>query len=74
MAHTAQPAAFGGSILHALALPFNAIGKALVAIAEANSRQDQIAFLDSLSDDELAERGLTRDGIVMHVFRDTAGF
>lgn len=74
MAHTAHHATFGDSILHLLAAPFTAIGKAMVAIAEANSRQDQVAYLESLSDEDLAKRGLTRDGIVMHVFRDCAGF
>ena len=74
MAHTAQPTTFGISILHALAAPFTAIGKAMVAVAEASSRQDQVAYLESLSDEELADKGLTRDRIVMHVFRDCAGF
>ena len=63
MAHTAHYATFGVSILHVLAAPFNAIGRGLIAIAEANSRQDQVAYLESLSDEELAKRGLTRDGI-----------
>ena len=42
----------------------------LVAYAEAQSRRDQIAALNALSDEELAQRGLTRDGIVRHVFAD----
>ena len=37
---------------------------------ERRARLDQIARLDALSDAELAERGLTRDQIVTHVFRD----
>ena len=37
---------------------------------EKRARRDQIAHLDALSDAELARRGLTRDGIVAHVFRD----
>lgn len=38
---------------------------------EARSRQAEIAALEALSDEELAERGLTRDGIVRHVFADS---
>ncbi|WP_298496219.1 DUF1127 domain-containing protein [uncultured Maritimibacter sp.] len=41
------------------------------AYIEARSRQGAIAALESLSDAELAERGLTRDGIVRYVFSDT---
>lgn len=41
------------------------------AYVEARSRQAEIAALESLSDEELAERGLTRDSIVRHVFSDT---
>ena len=43
-------------------------------MGEANTRQAQIIYLESLSDAELAERGITRDGIVMYVYRDCAGF
>lgn len=38
--------------------------------AEARSRSAQIEVLMSKSDAELAEMGLTRDTIVLHVFRD----
>jgi uncharacterized protein YjiS (DUF1127 family) len=41
-----------------------------VAYANAQTRRDQIMALSALSDEELAERGLTRDGIVRHVFAD----
>lgn len=37
---------------------------------EKRSRIDQIERLEALSDAELAERGLTRDQIIAHVFRD----
>ncbi|GGH45793.1 DUF1127 domain-containing protein [Frigidibacter albus] len=46
------------------------IGAAFARYAERQSRSDQIAKLDALSDAELAKLGLTRDGIVHHVFRD----
>ena len=38
--------------------------------AELRARIDRIAELDALSDAELARRGLTRDQIATHVFRD----
>ncbi|KEO59232.1 hypothetical protein [Thioclava indica] len=37
---------------------------------EYHSRQDVIARLEAKSDAELAAMGITRDGIVQHVFRD----
>lgn len=40
----------------------------------AMSRRDQVEALMALSDADLAARGLTRDGIVAHVFRDRLGF
>lgn len=43
---------------------------ALRDYGEAKSRRDQIEALDRLSDLELAKRGLTREGIARHVFRD----
>ncbi|MEQ9449562.1 MAG: hypothetical protein RLN70_11770 [Rhodospirillaceae bacterium] len=46
------------------------IMNALVAMAEANGRVKQIERLQSLSDAELASRGIKRDEIVHHVFRD----
>ena len=42
----------------------------LVAISTAQSRVRQIEFLCALSDEELAERGLSRQDIVRHVYRD----
>ncbi len=42
----------------------------LVRIAEASGRSEQIKYLHSLSDQELADRDMTRDDITHHVFRD----
>lgn len=42
----------------------------LEKIANSNGRVRQVAFLNALSDEQLKARGLTRDGIVHHVFRD----
>ncbi|MGE4325393.1 MAG: hypothetical protein AB7E21_14825 [Pseudodonghicola sp.] len=70
MAHTTSQPSAGFSISR----PFVAFGHGLWAwmerIAEANSRQDQIKYLQSLSDAELAQRGIKRDRIVYHVFAD----
>ncbi len=46
------------------------IGAFLVAYGEAQARHGRIKALSALSDEELADRGLTRDGIVRHVFAD----
>jgi uncharacterized protein YjiS (DUF1127 family) len=42
----------------------------LVSISTAQSRVRRIEFLCALSDEELAERGLSRQDIVRHVYRD----
>lgn len=41
------------------------------AFVEARSRQAEIAVFEAMTDDELKERGLTRDSIARHVFSDT---
>ena len=72
MAYTAQPTA-----LDIVAGKLQRIGSAILAAfdmyAEAVSRKNEISFLNSLTDEELAARGLTRDRIVHHVFRDRLG-
>ncbi len=50
---------------------FARIGDFFIAYAESRSRYDQIEALNELSDEELAERGMTRDTILRHVFADT---
>lgn len=42
----------------------------LSALAENNGRYRQVQYLHSLSDAQLAEKGLTRESIVHHVYRD----
>lgn len=49
---------------------FATVGMGFNAYIERRSRMDQIQRLDAKSDAELAEMGLTRDGIPRHVFRD----
>lgn len=52
---------------------FASIGQGFNAYLEARSRSGEIEFLNSLSDAELEERGISRDRIVNHVFRDRLG-
>ncbi|WP_209424533.1 DUF1127 domain-containing protein [Pararhodobacter sp. SW119] len=49
---------------------FATLGQGFNSYIERRSRRAQIEYLDSLSDAELAKRGITRDQIVQHVFRD----
>ncbi|WP_127114563.1 DUF1127 domain-containing protein [Shimia sediminis] len=74
MAHTAHHTGFGASVLHVLAAPFVALGRGMVALGEASSRQKRVTYLNSLTDNELAEMGLRREDIVLYVFRDCAGY
>lgn len=46
------------------------IGAAFESYWHRKSRMDQIAKLNALSDEELAKRGLRREDIPRHVFRD----
>ena len=68
--HTAAAPASAASVLAVLAKPFVAFGKILVAMGEANDRSRKVQRLMEMSDAELAERGLSRDTIVHHVFSD----
>lgn len=49
---------------------FANIGQGINAYLELRARTQEIEALNALSDEELAKRGLTRDRIVHHVFRD----
>lgn len=49
---------------------FRSIGEAMIAASEASARVDELTRLQSLSDEQLAARGLERDALVHHVFRD----
>lgn len=42
----------------------------LLWLAERNPRVQQVEKLQAMSDDELAQRGLKRDDIARHVYRD----
>lgn len=55
------------SILGALAAPFKVIGRLLIILAEANPRMRQLEQLNRFSDEELASKGLTRDGEIRRI-------
>jgi len=56
------------SVWDRLGAPFRAIFGALVNLSEANVRVREIDRLHTMSDAELNRLGLTREGIVRHVF------
>lgn len=49
----------------------SALGRFFVMIGESNSRMRAVEQLNRMSDAQLAARGLKREDIVQHVFRDT---
>lgn len=74
MAYASSFIAFEKSLIRALgsklALFADAFVEAMGNYMERNARAAEIERLSALSDAELSARGLTRDGIVPHVFRD----
>ncbi len=61
---------FGKKLAGAFSAIFKRTGELFIAFSEAQSRSHQIQRLQSMSDEALAKRCLTRDRIVHHVFRD----
>lgn len=51
-----------------------ALGRWFVRAIERQARTDEIRRLEAMSDRELAARGIRRDRIVHHVFRDRLGW
>jgi uncharacterized protein YjiS (DUF1127 family) len=50
---------------------FGAIASGVSRLLAAQNRSAQVLRLQKLSDDELADIGLSRDTILRHVYRDT---
>lgn len=50
------------SVLSVLAMPFAAVGRFLITLAEAQPRLRELNKLSETSDEALAARGLTREG------------
>ena len=63
-----QTAGSSFSAFKLLAAPFQAIGNAVMYLAENNFRVKQLEALSALTDEQLAERGLKREDIVLKVF------
>lgn len=72
MAHitNSAPIAWPLGFLSAVGQAFQSVYLALSIAGSYDSRMQQIDKLNALSDEELAAKGLTRDRIVHHVFRD----
>ncbi|QFU08044.1 hypothetical protein PARPLA_02564 [Rhodobacteraceae bacterium THAF1] len=49
---------------------FTGLGNGMAAYMERNARTDQIRFYQQMSDADLAARGMQREDIVRHVYRD----
>ncbi|MCV2867497.1 DUF1127 domain-containing protein [Defluviimonas sp. WL0002] len=58
------------NLLRTIAAPFRAIGLFLVAMAEAGPRMEAIRRVNAMTDEQLAAKGLTREGEVRRIFRD----
>lgn len=69
MAH-APTATLAETIRHQADALFARIGQGFNAYLETRARSAELDRFFNMSDEELAARGLTRDGIVQHVFRD----
>ncbi|MEL6548695.1 MAG: DUF1127 domain-containing protein [Pseudomonadota bacterium] len=64
----------GRTVTSALRSLGTAVTDGLVKFGRAQARSDEIEYFMSLSDEELAKRGLTRETAVRHVFRDRMVF
>ncbi|WP_158965883.1 DUF1127 domain-containing protein [Chachezhania sediminis] len=67
MANITVNAPAAGAAQSAISRIFGSIGNALVAMAENSSKMKQIRALESLSDADLASRGLKREDIARYV-------
>lgn len=62
------------SVLGLLAAPFIALGNALVAIGEVNAAHRAAEYYLDMSDEELAARGMTREGQIRKAFAPYISF
>lgn len=70
MAHYSTEHAAFGPASNPISRFFATLGNALVLMSTANARVRQVERLQSLSNEQLAERGIRREDIARHVFRD----
>lgn len=68
MAITAQPGSgVAAPRLSILLAPFAAVGRFLVQLAESGPRMQALERLSRMTDADLAERGLTREGEIRRI-------
>ncbi len=68
MAYSATNFTASRSLSSILVAPFLAVGRGLVAMAEAGPRMEQIRKLNAISDEDLAAQGLNRADVVRKIF------
>lgn len=70
MAQTAtlNNSGFANGVLWGFVAPFRAVGAFLVRLAEKGPRMQAVHRLNETTDEELAARGLTREGEVRRIF------
>lgn len=70
--YTQNPVAAGLAARIAIGVSgaFAFLGKAMILNSTAYARLEKVQRLQAMSDEELAELGLTRNEIVRHVFHD----
>ena len=70
MAHTLAHTTVSDVAVRAVTSVFSSVWAGLMVLAQANSRTKEIQYLNSLSDEALATKGIRRDRIVQYAFRD----
>lgn len=70
MAHATTNTTISIPVFSMIGRAFSAFGHWLVRIGEANPRIKAVQALNAMSDEQLAARGLKREDIVRHIFKD----
>ncbi|MFV0491881.1 MAG: hypothetical protein ACK5M4_08690 [Pseudorhodobacter sp.] len=68
MAYATTTATQNSNIRNILIAPFRAVWNSLIMLAETGPRMEQIRKLNDTTDEELAARGLTREGEIQRIF------
>lgn len=69
MAHQADNTLISNTemLLELITTPFRAIGRGLIALAEAGPKMAQLRKLNKMSDADLTAKGLTRDNEALRI-------
>ncbi len=67
MAHTVSFTTVPRNVASVLLAPFRVIGGFMIALAEASPKMQALTRLNTLSDADLAAKGLTRDGEIRRI-------